>query len=337
MFKCKYCGQEFDSPYKLGGHIIRCKLNPKYEINKIKCKNFKGTQNKEKKQYICQYCGKEVGNKGCLVRHEQRCKLNPNYIPTNKQQERINKKLNKQPRKYDDAFKEKLSKARKKWLSENKDKHVWKRQTKFISVPCENVKQFLIENKISFVPEYSPFNDFHYAIDIAFPNKKIGIEINGNQHYNKNGELSEYYQKRHDLFTERGWHLIEIHYSLCFDTSNSFFKKLLSFDIFNDDYTLLNQEIILKNVKKQNEKKLKEIQQEQEREIKEKEQFNKRREILINAINALNIDYTKYGWNSKLYKYLEENDKLFNKHILDMLRKYYPEFFNLYNPFVRTK
>lgn len=28
MFKCKYCGKEFDSKQKLGGHIIWCKQNP---------------------------------------------------------------------------------------------------------------------------------------------------------------------------------------------------------------------------------------------------------------------------------------------------------------------
>ena len=28
MFKCKYCGQEFDTKQKLGGHIVWCKENP---------------------------------------------------------------------------------------------------------------------------------------------------------------------------------------------------------------------------------------------------------------------------------------------------------------------
>ena len=338
---CKYCGKVFDNPYKLGGHITRCKLNPNYEINKIKCKNFKcnfkGTQNKEKKLYICLYCGKEVGNKGCLVMHEQRCKSNPNYIPTNKQQERINKKLNKQPRKYDDTFKEKISKARKKWLSENKDKHVWKRHTKFISTPCENVKKFLIENKISFVSEYSPFDDFHYAIDIAFPNKKIGIEINGNQHYNKNGELTEYYQKRHDLFIERGWNLIEIHYSLCFNTSNKFFNDLLNLDIHSDDYSELIKEIFLTKEFNKSKKQEQILKLKKEKYKKENDENNKRRNILINAINKVNRDYKKIGWNSKLYKYLEENNNLFNKHILTILKKYYPEFFVIYNPFIRKR
>lgn len=37
MFKCKYCGQEFDSKQQLGGHMIWCKENPdRCEHNNLK-------------------------------------------------------------------------------------------------------------------------------------------------------------------------------------------------------------------------------------------------------------------------------------------------------------
>ena len=34
---CKFCGKEFETAVKLGGHVSRCKENPKYKetINKI--------------------------------------------------------------------------------------------------------------------------------------------------------------------------------------------------------------------------------------------------------------------------------------------------------------
>ena len=35
MYKCKYCGKEFDSPQQLGGHIGRCKGNPNAKNNII--------------------------------------------------------------------------------------------------------------------------------------------------------------------------------------------------------------------------------------------------------------------------------------------------------------
>ena len=37
IYKCKYCNKEFDSKYKLAGHSTRCKMNPNYEENIIKC------------------------------------------------------------------------------------------------------------------------------------------------------------------------------------------------------------------------------------------------------------------------------------------------------------
>lgn len=81
---------------------------------------------------------------------------------------------------------------------------------------------------IEFVEEYSPFNDYHYSIDIAFPDLKLGIEVNGNQHYNKNGELKSYYQERHNIFESRGWKILEVHYSKCYKVNINKFD-----DIFN--------------------------------------------------------------------------------------------------------
>ena len=51
--------------------------------------------------------------------------------------------------------------------------------------------------------------NFYYA-----KSKKIAFEINGNQHYDLEGKLKEYYQERHNYFKERGWILIEIPYLL---------------------------------------------------------------------------------------------------------------------------
>ncbi|MDY5668732.1 MAG: hypothetical protein SPK43_05840 [Candidatus Onthovivens sp.] len=57
---------------------------------------------------------------------------------------------------------------------------------------------------INFIEEYCPFIDSAISVDIAFPDIKIGIEINGNQHYNRDGSLKDYYQKRHDKLEEAG-------------------------------------------------------------------------------------------------------------------------------------
>lgn len=113
--------------------------------------------------------------------------------------------------------KELISLKRKEWIKNNPDKHVWKRKDKFKSVPCETLKQSLRDNKISFVEEFSPIVERGFSVDIAFPDLKIGIEINGNQHYNKDGSLKSYYQDRHDLIEKQGWKLIEIFYTDAFN------------------------------------------------------------------------------------------------------------------------
>lgn len=90
-----------------------------------------------------------------------------------------------------------------------------------------NLKSFLKEKGIKFIEEYEPFNDVNYCVDIAFPDEKIAIEVNGNQHYNKDGSLKDYYQKRHDLFVERGWKIFEIHYTKCYNIDIDYFKNII--------------------------------------------------------------------------------------------------------------
>lgn len=82
---CKYCGKEFDSPYKLGGHIIHCNSNPnKAKSNFIvyneKLKNGEIINKFQNELLYCQYCGKECKNSNSLKNHEIRCKCNPNRI-----------------------------------------------------------------------------------------------------------------------------------------------------------------------------------------------------------------------------------------------------------------
>lgn len=117
-----------------------------------------------------------------------------------------------------------VSEETKKKISK-KMKEVWKERSKtyykenkhFISKPCENFKDIMTKEGYSFVEEYQPlYPNRFFAIDIAIPDKKIGIEINGTQHY-ENGKLKKYYQDRHDLICEKGWILHEIPYNLAWN------------------------------------------------------------------------------------------------------------------------
>lgn len=121
----------------------------------------------------------------------------------------------------------KISKTIKKYLSENPDKHVWKRSDKFKSKPCEYLKSFLNSKNIKFISEHTVVNN--YSIDIAFPEYKLGLEVNGNQHYDENGKLKEYYIKREKAFNSNGWNLIQIHYKCCYNDNfkNELLNKIL--------------------------------------------------------------------------------------------------------------
>lgn len=146
--------------------------------------------------------------------------------------------------------KKKISENRKKWLKENPDKHPWKSHDKFKSKPCENAKKFLNLLGISFIEEFNPqIKGRNFSIDIALPEKRIAIEINGNQHYEKNGELKSYYKERQKLLETNGWIVYQIHYSSCFKLEKwkDFVNELknnpikVEFDYFN--YTPKNKKI----------------------------------------------------------------------------------------------
>lgn len=149
-------------------------------------------------------------------------------------------RIGKPGHKHTDDTKLKLSNLKKEYLRKNPDKHNWKSSEKFKSIPCEKFKKVIDEMGINYIPEMNISSDRHFSIDIAMPEYKIGIEINGNQHYNPDGTLKDYYQKRHDYIKSIGWTLFEIHYSECFSSDN--IKKLVNNiisgkkDIYDFDY-----------------------------------------------------------------------------------------------------
>ena len=93
---------------------------------------------------------------------------------------------------------------------------------------------------VKYISEFS-IEGRNYSIDIALPERKIAIEVNGNQHYNSDGSLKEYYQYRHDYLTNLGWSVNEIHYSIPYSKkiksiiSNILDKNKLIYDF---DYEL---------------------------------------------------------------------------------------------------
>jgi very-short-patch-repair endonuclease len=136
----------------------------------------------------------------------------------------------------------KISDGLKLFYKNNPDNHPWKNSNKLKSVPCENFKNVLNQMNIKYIEEFTISNDRFFSVDVAIPQYKIVIEINGNQHYNKDGSLKEYYQLRHDFIENLGYKVYEFHYSLFFNNEkminliNSVLENKKLFDFDYDKY-----------------------------------------------------------------------------------------------------
>lgn len=258
MRKCKHCLLSFDITDKpvgwMANHSRWCDKNP--------------ARNKEKSRKIkpCSGCSKEYTgrNKFCSIQ----CK-SENF-------------------KHSEEAKKKISRSRKQYLEENPDKHVWKKTDKFKSVPCQILKDYLAESNIPYVEEWRPLDDRFFSIDIAFPDLKIGIEVNGNQHYDQNGNLLDYYQNRHDLITESGWKLYEIHYTSCFRPA-----KLM------EDIKLGKQRDYTEYFRKKIEKV----------KIPIKQQNLMKNLPITEKIESSDIDFSKFGWVKEAAKIIGISDQ----------------------------
>jgi len=205
----------------------------------------------------------------------------------------------------------------KDYLKKNPDKCVWKRSDKLKSIPCETLKNILRENGISFVEEFKPLPDRFFSIDIAFPDKKIGIEVNGTQHYNSDGSLKEYYENRKLEIEKTGWELFDVHYSKVYKDKfiNDFVLELKTeYDFKNIDYSFYIKE----NNKKTKPKSYKEYI-----ESVRKNNFENKHSKRINLILNFDIDFKKRGWVSKVSKLINIPHTNVNK----WMKKYMLEFY----------
>lgn len=213
---CKYCNLVFDvdlSASARANHTRWCVNNPKRE------KYLATLQESRLKITIQSREQMKIGIKEAHMRGA----YDDTYLKI------VKSKTKNGTLKHTDATKKLLSEKRRNFLLNNPEKHPWRNKNKNISKPCEKIKQFLITNNFVFKEEFQPLTDRFFSIDIAFNDIKLGIEINGNQHYAdiSAGLLTEYYQSRHDLIEQSGWRLLEIPYWYAFRIED-FIKILLN-------------------------------------------------------------------------------------------------------------
>ena len=192
-WNCPECNENFETKNAMYKH--------RHEVHNLKIRD---TSN------ICEFCGEHFDNKR---KHYRIC----------------SKRRHPENFKWTEEEKLEIGRRQSEYLKNNPDKHPWKNK---YSAPCEFLKNILKNKNIEFEEEYTDKNWKHaYSLDIAFLNKKIAIEVNGNQHYIEgqyfqDGKLKEYYQNRHDYLVNEGWTVYEIHYKKCYD--ENFILNLLN-------------------------------------------------------------------------------------------------------------
>ncbi len=108
-----------------------------------------------------------------------------------------------------------LSEKRKAYLATHK--HNWSRYSNKESLPEQKFRELIEKSNFKLKQYYiPPESSRFYELDFAHLESKTGFEINGNQHYNNDGTLKDYYKQRQQHFIDLGWKIVEIHYSICF-------------------------------------------------------------------------------------------------------------------------
>lgn len=127
------------------------------------------------------------------------------------------------------------------------------------------------------------------------PEKNLILEVNGNQHYDKYGNLKPYYKERHDHIASLGWKILEIHYTLAFNTE-------LILNIINSE---INKSDILKFeiTHKKNKRKYKN-RKEYSDNVK-KNWYEKNLKYVEDVKNS-GIDFTRFGWKTKVSKIINQ-------------------------------
>ena len=208
MYKCETCGKEFDNLQKLGGHKSS--------------HNRKKKENKESIR-ICKHCGVYVENPLQLGGHITSCKLNP------KHDDIINKlKISSKNRRHSDDIKLKISESMKLAHKENRAWNIgmsrWNNEKSYPEIFFEKVINNEFDDK-KYTTEY-PIGI--YSLDFAWVDKRLGIEIDGEQH-ERFKEYKDRDIKKDKLYNKEGWKILRIKWIDLFNNTKEWINKSNNF------------------------------------------------------------------------------------------------------------
>jgi len=289
---CKFCSGEFNTR-SVGGHTKFCDMNPAKITHLEKLKTMRKSITEDSRMRMREGL-KEAWKRGDFT-------------------DTVQSRIGKPGTLHSEETKKKLSESRKLWLSSNPDKHPWKRSSKFESEPCQKLKDALRMRSIEFLEEFTPLQERFFSIDIAIPALKLGIEVNGEQHYNRDGTLKTYYRERHELIEKDGWKIYEIHYSHCYDSSK--IEQIVTSLIEDHDLTRVDLTFEIKGKDKRETRKFPTRQAYADSQKLPQESLQQWK-LAIDS-----VDTTKFGFIGKIAKKMDCS----HTHVRRVLNKYFPD------------
>lgn len=193
MLKCQYCSNEY-SKYGIKRHENSCVKNPNLEEIK-----------KTDPWHLAMNAKKGSGQN----QWTKAKKTGQPYILSEESRKRMSKASS--GRKHTDETKQLISKKRKEFLEQNPDmvpyklNHYSKGQS-YAEVYWQGI---LDSNGINYIAEYGISL---YSLDFAIVDKKIDLEIDGDQHY-LDERIVESDKRRTEYLESEGWTVIRIKWS----------------------------------------------------------------------------------------------------------------------------
>lgn len=202
-------------------------------------------------EFVCQYCGREAKTKHSNIAHEIKCHSNENrkqytekwlqsqktktihnqytkakslgYIHVISDETRRKISEASRCRTHSEETKKKISKSRKEFLDANPDMVPYKlnHYSRGESYPETYFKGVLDSNGIKYSQEYQVGL---YSLDFAILDKKIDLEIDGEQHY-LDERICDSDIRRNQFLEDLGWKIIRIRWSSYQKLSDEFKKE----------------------------------------------------------------------------------------------------------------
>lgn len=294
---CDYCNLNFDSSKKL------------YEHKRVVHNVSKGSR--QKFFLICPFCLKEFFTyRNSLSFHKKYCNSNPNREIYKSRQVR-------------QEVKDKISKSMKIAAEEGRNRG-WATTKTYECNKSYPEMWFtkVIENEIEDKDYIYNMPFFRYKLDFAWPKKKLCIEIDGSQHLKEDRLASD---KRKDTkLIENGWKVLRLTWLYCFNCSKEAIEASKKFidseEIINIDQTIYDKKY-KKNILRKRAIESDQIDSlgKMNRRILLKNEIEKRSNLILNS----NIDFTKFGWLTKVSKILNFSSQCTAR----FMKKYMSDFY----------